>query len=136
MDEATILTLEALQGPVVPGANLLENRFGATFRTWAPTARRVRVRWGYTQGESGDWHHQQEAGLQRFDDGSWAGFAAGLQHGERYMFHVTGPEGGGENIKRDPCARIIPRVTLSCRMMPGYKTTKGMLHGCKRPVTR
>ncbi len=107
MDEATVLTLEGLPGPVSLGANLMDNGAGATFRTWAPAARRVRVRWDYSQDESGDWHHQQEAGLQRLDDGTWAGFVPGLQHGERYMFHVTGPEGGGENIKRDPLARDL-----------------------------
>lgn len=107
MDETAILTLEGLPGRVAPGGNLLENGSGATFSTWAPSARRVRVRWEYIQDESGVWHHQQEAGLQRLDDGRWAGFIPGLRDGERYMFHVTGPEGGGEDTKRDPYARDL-----------------------------
>lgn len=107
MDEATVLTLGGLPGPVSPGANLLENGTGATFKTWAPTARRVRVRWDYTQDANGVWYHQREAGLQRLDGGMWAGFVPGLQDGERYMFHVVGPEGGGEATKRDPYARDL-----------------------------
>ena len=107
MDEATILTLEGHPGPVSLGANLLESGTGATFKTWAPAARRVRVRWDYTQDATGAWHHQMEAGLQLLDGGMWGGFVPGLNEGERYMFHVVGPEGGGENIKRDPYARDL-----------------------------
>lgn len=107
MDDATTLNLGNLPGPVAPGANLLGDGSGATFMTWAPAAREVRIRWGYSQDKNGDWYHQQEARLQKLDGGQWSGFIPGLKTGERYMFYVVGPEGGSEGLKRDPYARDL-----------------------------
>jgi 1,4-alpha-glucan branching enzyme len=112
MDEATALTMAGLAGPVPAtlGANLLSDGSGATFKTWAPAARDVRLRWGYAQETDGSWHHQWEAGLQQLGGGMWGGFVPGVGDGERYMFYVVGPEGGGEGLKRDPYARDLTDI--------------------------
>ena len=108
MDDMTTLTLDSLPAAVVPmGANLLAKGAGATFKTWAPAAREVRLRWDYSRDSSGAWHHRQEARLQRLDGGMWGGIVPGAQDGERYLFYIVGPAGGGEGIKRDPCAREL-----------------------------
>ena len=107
MDDTTMLQLGGLSGPVPQGANLLNDGSGATFKTWAPAAREVRLRWDYTRNPAGGWYHQHEAPLQQLDGGQWGGFVPGLKAGERYMFYVVGPEGGTEGVKRDPYARDL-----------------------------
>jgi 1,4-alpha-glucan branching enzyme len=79
---------------------------GATFRVWAPAAREVRVLWDYHK-TAGTWLHHKQARLVAMNNGRWAGFVPGLKAGERYMFHVTGPAGGTEGLKRDPYARDL-----------------------------
>ncbi len=107
MDDTTTLHLGNLPDSTPQGANLLDDGSGATFKAWAPAAREVRIRWDYSQNPTGDWHHQQEARLQKLDGGHWGGFVPGVEAGERYMFYVVGPEGGTEGVKRDPYARDL-----------------------------
>lgn len=107
MDDRQRMNLGGQPEAVPLGANLLGNGIGATFRTWAPEAREVRVRWGYTQDDHHNWFHQHEVKLQRHADGTWGGLIPGLREGERYMFYIVGPEGGSEGSKRDPYARDL-----------------------------
>ena len=107
MDDTTTLNLGSLPSPILQGANLLDDGSGATFKTWAPAAREVRIRWDYTQNSTGEWYHQQEARLTKLDGGQWGGFVPGIKAGERYMFYVVGPDGGTEGVKRDPYARDL-----------------------------
>jgi 1,4-alpha-glucan branching enzyme len=100
------LTLAHCDEDTAMGATLLPNGAGATFRVWAPAAREVRLRWQY-RPTSGEWRHQHEAALQNTTNGFWAGFLPDVQAGERYLFYVVGPEGGGEGLKRDPYAREL-----------------------------
>lgn len=107
MDETVTLNLGSLPADVPLGAHLTANGTGATFKTWAPEAREVWVRWKYTQDENKHWFHQKKVKLQRQEDGTWGGFIPGLREGERYMFYVVGPEGGTQGLKRDPYARDL-----------------------------
>ncbi len=107
MDDIATLGLQDLPGPVPAGANLLADGSGASFKTWAPTAREVRLRWDYVKGPDGAWHHRRETRLERLEGGMWGGFVPDLKDGERYMFYVVGPRGGGEGVKRDPYARDL-----------------------------
>lgn len=109
MDDAMTLTLDELRhdNPIRLGANLLSNEQGATIKTWAPAAREVWLRWNYVQDTQGLWHHQSTARLQVLDGGQWGGYVPGLRHGDRYLFYVVGPTGGGKDVKRDPYARDL-----------------------------
>ena len=64
MDDIATLGLQDLPGPVPAGANLLADGSGASFKTWAPTAREVRLRWDYVKGPDGAWHHRRENRLE------------------------------------------------------------------------
>jgi 1,4-alpha-glucan branching enzyme len=88
------------------GATLVAG--GVTVRTWAPNARDV-----YLVTESTltngwlSWTPADAARLTPLGDGTWAGFAPGLQEGDPYLFWVRGPDGGSEGFKRDPYAREL-----------------------------
>jgi 1,4-alpha-glucan branching enzyme len=88
------------------GATLVPG--GATFRTWAPSARAVHV---VTEAHAApDWSGctpADEALLAPLGDGTWAGFVPGIADGTPYLFWVQGPPGGSEGFKRDPYAREL-----------------------------
>src|SRR5688572_9777075 len=87
-------------GPSTPmGGNLVGG--GATFRVWAPRARRVHVT-GDFNGEARD---EGSLLLKNAQTGHWTGFVPGAKDGDRYKFHVTGE--GSEGPKRDPHAREL-----------------------------
>jgi 1,4-alpha-glucan branching enzyme len=82
------------------GATLLPE--GATFRFWAPGARRV-----YLVTNPGD-NYQPDSADQLARDtasGHWVGFAPGVTNGTTYLFWVVGE--GSSGFKRDPWAREL-----------------------------
>jgi len=108
MKKPETTSLDHIAGGNIPmGGNLLRGGEGATFRVWAPAARAVSVLWDYSQTAEGIWRNKQTARLQPTGGGFWAGFIPGLTAGERYMYFVSGPEGGTEGLKRDPYARDL-----------------------------
>lgn len=90
------------------GANLVDG--GATFRTWAPSARDVYVVTdaGSTASWS-SWTPNPSARLVERDDGTWAGFVPNIRDGAPYLFWIRGPVDGkgSEGFKRDPYAREL-----------------------------
>jgi 1,4-alpha-glucan branching enzyme len=79
---------------------------GVTFRVWAPAALRVYVITDDLPLARGDgWAPDGKDALERREDGTWAGFVAGLADGARYRFWVVGP--GDAGFKRDPYAREL-----------------------------
>jgi 1,4-alpha-glucan branching enzyme len=82
-----------LGGTLLPGG-------GATFRAWAPAARRV-----WVLGDFNGWEHDEASLLVRDGGGRWAGFVPGARAGQEYLFHVEGE--GSEGPKRDPYAREL-----------------------------
>ena len=84
------------------GANLVGG--GATFRVWAPRARKVHV-----CGEFNGWAKDESSLLVKNADGVWTGFVGGAREGERYKFFVVGEGAGNEGFKRDPYARDLTR---------------------------
>ena len=88
------------------GATLL--RDGATFRTWAPTARDVHV----ALGKDGDqdlssFSPSATNRLIPMGDGTWGGFVPGARDGDAYLFWIRGPVDGSRGFKRDPYAREL-----------------------------
>lgn len=86
------------------GANLIDG--GATFRTWAPTAREVYL----VLHEPGTvtpstWQKNPDDLLVKDEHGYWTGFFPGVEDGEEYRFYVVGT--GSEGFKRDPYAREL-----------------------------
>lgn len=81
---------------------------GVTLRTWAPHARDVYVVTTSTLTDGwSSWIPVDSARLTALGDGTWAGFVAGLQEGDPYLFWIRGPAGGSEGFKRDPYAREL-----------------------------
>jgi 1,4-alpha-glucan branching enzyme len=101
------LSVEHIRADTPMGGNLLDSPQGATFRVWAPAARDVRLLWRYVRDDGGEWRSTRTASLQPTGNGFWAGFVPGLRDGERYLYHVVGPAGGTEGLKRDPYARSL-----------------------------
>ena len=95
------LSQDHITGQTPMGGNLMTTGSGATFKVWAPAARKVAVLWEYKKDENGSWTHGKAGRLVRMSDGLWAGFVPGLVSGDQYMFHVVGPEGGTEEGSRD-----------------------------------
>lgn len=87
------------------GANLLAG--GATFRVWAPKAVSVAAVTGdeLTRARAAGWHPPDAAQLVRQTDGTWCGFAPGVQDGEFYRLWVVGE--GTTGFKRDPYAHEL-----------------------------
>lgn len=88
------------------GATLVPG--GATFRTWAPTARAVHLVTDHRA--SAHWSRLtpcDETLLTPLADGTWAGFAPGMADGDPYLFWIIGPERGSEGFKRAPYAREL-----------------------------
>ena len=81
------------------GGNLVGG--GATFRVWAPRARRVHVTGDFNGGARDD----ASLLLKNEATGHWTGFVPGAKDGDRYKFHVVGE--GSEGPKRDPYAREL-----------------------------
>ncbi len=73
---------------------------GATFRIWAPRAKHV-----YVSGDFNGWKQNASCLLNQIGNGHWAGFFAGLNDGDQYLFYVDGT--GSSNYKRDPHARLL-----------------------------
>ena len=73
---------------------------GATFRTWAPTARAV-----YVFGDFNGWTRNDDALLVPQGGGRWTGFFPGATDGMTYKFYIVGV--GSEGYKRDPYAREL-----------------------------
>jgi 1,4-alpha-glucan branching enzyme len=92
------------------GANLTAG--GATFRVWAPNARRVDVVTAgllappAPAGPAGP-AGQRPAGdrMASLGDGTWAAFVAGIGDGSPYLYWVEGD--GSSGFKRDPRAREL-----------------------------
>lgn len=100
------LSLDNVTDQTPMGGNLLPTGNGATFKLWAPAARKVELLWQYKKDENNEWLPEKRAVLNRLGD-IWAGFVPRLTSGTRYMFYVVGPEGGTEGLKRDPFARDL-----------------------------
>jgi 1,4-alpha-glucan branching enzyme len=83
------------------GANIVPDHSGATFRCWAPRAKKVAVR-----GEFNNWGATDD-GLLHQDGAYWSGFVPGARDGQQYKFYVVGD--GSEGYKRDPYARELTR---------------------------
>ena len=73
---------------------------GATFRTWAPTARAV-----YVLGDFNGWTRNDDTLLVPQGGGRWTGFFPGATDGMTYKFYIVGE--GSEGYKRDPYAREL-----------------------------
>ncbi len=113
MDTESIPGLRGTTGPLSQryidaatpmGGRLLNSGMGATFKVWAPGARRVDLLWDYVRSADGDWQPRRRGSLLLSEGGIWTGYVPRLTHGDRYMFYVVGPEGGTEGLKRDPYA--------------------------------
>ncbi len=89
-------SLEEITDQTPMGANLTAG--GATFRVWAPHARRVHV---CINGAPRDGTNL----LTPNEQGHWRGFLPGVQDRDRYKFFVVGD--GGSGPKRDPFAREL-----------------------------
>lgn len=89
------------------GGQVLPTGKGSTFKVWAPRAQAVDLICDYYRGAGGAWVPGRRSPLQRIGRGRWGGFDPDMKHGDRYMFHVIGPEGGTEGPKRDPYARDL-----------------------------
>lgn len=87
-----------ISGSTPMGATLVPG--GATFRTWAPTARAV-----YVLGDFNGWTRSDDALLGQQGGGRWAGFIPGAADGMKYKFYIVGE--GSEGHKRDPYAREL-----------------------------
>jgi len=86
------------------GANLVSG--GATFRTWAPSARDVYVVVNQsTQSPATAFIKNPSDLLVKDDNGYWGGFVSGVKDGDLYRFYVVGI--GSEGFKRDPYAREL-----------------------------
>ena len=68
---------------------------GCTFRVWAPAARSVSV-----IGDFNDWD-PDAALLVGSDAGIWGGSIVGATRGQRYKYHIIGPDGSAHE-KADP----------------------------------
>src|SRR5215470_6146736 len=86
------------------GVNLVEG--GATFRTWAPTAREVYVALRDPgKAVPSIWAKNPDDLLVKDGNGYWAGFFPGVEEGDEYRFYIMGI--GTEGFKRDPYAREL-----------------------------
>jgi 1,4-alpha-glucan branching enzyme len=87
------------------GATLVPG--GATFRTWAPSARRVFVLTGnaLAAARAGGFIPSPGNALVAMGDGTWGALFPGVDEGARYMFWVDGV--GNPGLKRDPRAREL-----------------------------
>jgi len=81
------------------GGNLVGG--GATFRVWAPRARKVHV----TGDFNGEARNDASLLLKDAQTGHWTGFVPGAKDGDRYKFYIVGE--GSEGPKRDPRAREL-----------------------------
>jgi 1,4-alpha-glucan branching enzyme len=80
---------------------------GATFRTWAPRAKKVYLVTGDALDHAADagWRPNPADSLPSLGDGTWGGFLAGARDGLAYMFWIEGR--GSIGLKRDPYAREL-----------------------------
>src|SRR3954451_7433000 len=86
------------------GANLVSG--GATFRTWAPSAREVYIVLKHQAGTPPALFAKDPDHLLTKDaSGFWARFVPNINDGDLYRFYVIGT--GSEGFKRDPYAREL-----------------------------
>lgn len=113
------------------GANLIDG--GATFRVWAPSAKRVYVA---LNGAQGYVPKAEDELLRDPNSGHWTGFISNISDGAKYRFYVVGEPGhygdnglgqevNGEGLKRDPWARELefdgwPNVDCILREADSY----------------
>jgi 1,4-alpha-glucan branching enzyme len=71
---------------------------GTYFAVWAPNARAVSV-----IGDWNSWHGGRDRLVARASSGIWEATVAGIGHGARYKFAITGPDGVVRD-KADPFA--------------------------------
>lgn len=83
---------------------------GATFRVWAPGARKVYLLAGEETeaARQPGWAPQEDDALAALGDGTWAGFVPGARDGTPYRFWMVGE--GRAGFKRDPFARELGTV--------------------------
>lgn len=94
-------------GSLPMGANLVPDKSGATFRCWAPRARRVYLRGNFNAWANG-WSQTPADDEQLFRHGDfWAGFVPGAKDSDEYKFWIEGE--GSTGWKRDPYARELTR---------------------------
>lgn len=93
-----LVTQEHISDTTPMGANVTAE--GATFRVWAPNARKV-----YVIGDFNQWAPSESCLLHARPGGHWTGFLREMKDGTPYQFWVEGPGGGGP--KRDPYAREL-----------------------------
>src|SRR5688500_7060506 len=84
------------------GANIVEDRTGATFRVWAPRAHSIWVR-----GDFNGWGVNDRTKLHKHGE-DWVGFIPGVTAGDRFKYYVEGQL--GPEWKRDPWARELTKV--------------------------
>ncbi|HZQ68635.1 MAG TPA: alpha-amylase family glycosyl hydrolase [Terriglobales bacterium] len=92
------VTQQHISDNTAMGANLTAN--GATFRVWAPNAKKV-----YVIGDFNKWTASDPWLLQERAGGHWTGFLPEAKEGTLYQFWVEGE--GGSGRKRDPYAREL-----------------------------
>jgi 1,4-alpha-glucan branching enzyme len=92
---------------VALGATIVAD--GATFRTWAPSARQVYLLTGNALAAARERGFTPSANnaLISMGDGTWGALLPGITEGSPYMFWVEGPENGTVGLKRDPRAREL-----------------------------
>jgi 1,4-alpha-glucan branching enzyme len=109
-DQDVYLFREGTHGRLYSVMGCQLGRGGATFRVWAPNARRVSV-----IGAWNDWDAAADPLAPRADaSGIWEGTVAAVTRGDAYKFRiVTGS--GGETDKADPFALYgeVPPLTAS-----------------------
>src|SRR6187431_1592198 len=103
------------------GGRLVPGGVGATFKIWAPSARKVELLFDYELHRGDQWEPRVERALDRLPGGVWTTFVEHLVAGDRYMFRITGPEDGTTRIKRDPYA-------LDLSDQPGWPHCQGLLY--------
>lgn len=93
------VTQEYIASNTPMGANLIAG--GATFRVWAPRAKKI-----YVIGEFNNWTPSDPYLLQHDPaNGHWTGFLGDMEDGTLYKFWIEGE--GTSGPKRDPYARDL-----------------------------
>ena len=85
------------------GANIVEDRSGATFRVRAPRAHKV-----WVTGDFNAWAVENDTLLHQHGD-FWVGYIAGVEAGQKYKFFIEG-ELPDKRHKRDPYARELTKM--------------------------
>jgi 1,4-alpha-glucan branching enzyme len=105
MSAPAIAPLPLLDRSTQLGATIVAD--GATFPTWAPSARQVFLLSGnaLTAAREQGFTPSANSAVTSMGDGTWGALLPGVTEGSRYMFWVDGT--GGSGLKRDPRAREL-----------------------------